>query len=189
MRQGDMLSPVPQRVANPKNSKRPNSAGLPIELGKDAPCHLRGRQHKSMVWLLSTCQSVRKTGPCVDLYNVSTYQCSILFNNMGSFNRKSEFRKAENMSKPVSPNEKFNVTNDLQLAEADSLPTDEKELLDDWLSGMSFKQNNDQSIHARIDSSGYVRLSWESDNDRNDMRQSLRTPLARRPESRARSAE
>ena len=51
----------------------------------------------------------------VDLYSVSTCQCSILF-NMGSFNRKSEFRKAENMYKPVSPNEKFNVTNDPQLS-------------------------------------------------------------------------
>ena len=29
----------------------------------------------------------------------------ILFNNMGSFNRKSEFRKAENMHKPFSPRE------------------------------------------------------------------------------------
>ena len=62
---------------------------------------------------------------------------------MGSCNRKSEFRKAENMDKPISPNEKFNVTNEPQLslltefwghncahviltAEADSLPTDEK---------------------------------------------------------------
>ena len=41
-------------------------------------------------------QSVRKAGPNVDLYNVSTFQCSMLFNNMGSFNRKCEFRKAEN---------------------------------------------------------------------------------------------
>ena len=62
---------------------------------------------------------------------------------MGPFSRKSEFRKA------VSPNDKFNVTSDPQLsllreflrnnyayviltAEADSLPTDEKELLDDY---------------------------------------------------------
>ena len=61
-------------------------------------------------------QYVRKAGPNVDLLNVSTYQCSIIFNNMGSFNRKSEFRKAENMDKPISPNEKFNVTNDRQLS-------------------------------------------------------------------------
>ena len=54
---------------------------------------------------LKTCrnvfsQSVRKTGTNVDIISVSTHQCSILFNNVGSFNWKSEFRKAENMSKP-----------------------------------------------------------------------------------------
>ena len=52
-------------------------------------------------------QSVRKASPNVDLLNVSTYQRSIIFNNMGSFNRKSEFRKDENMDKPVSPNQKL----------------------------------------------------------------------------------
>ena len=36
----------------------------------------------------------------------TTYQCSIIFFNMGSFNRKSEFRKAENSGKPISSNEK-----------------------------------------------------------------------------------
>ena len=80
------------------------------------------------------------------------------------------------MYKPVSPNEKFNVTNDPQLsllgeiwrnncahviltAEADSLPTDEKELLDDdGLVGCHSCRSNDLSVHARIDSSGYIRL-------------------------------
>ena len=56
---------------------------------------------------LKTCrnvfsQSARKTGTNVDISSVSTFQCSILFNNVGSFNWKSEFRKAENMSKPVT---------------------------------------------------------------------------------------
>ena len=98
---------------------------------------------------------------------------------MGSFNRKSEFRKAENMYKPVSPNDKFNVTNDpqpsllrelwgnnykyvIQTAEVESLPTDEKELLDDYgLVGCHSSRSNDLSVYARIDSSGYTRLSWE----------------------------
>ena len=126
-------------------------------------------------------QSVRKASPDVDLYNVSTYQCSILFNNMGSFNRKGEFRKAEKMDKPISSNKKFKVTNDPQLsllrefwgnnhahviltAEADSLPTDVKELLDDYgVLGCHSSRSNDLSVHARIDSSGYVSLLWESD--------------------------
>ena len=129
-------------------------------------------------------QSVRKAGPDVDLHNVSMYECSILFNNMGSFNRKSEFRKAENMHKSFSPKEKFNITDDRQLsllrefwgnnhahviptAEAGSLPTDEKELLGDYgLVGCHSSRSNALSVHARIDSSGYVRLSWESDDDR-----------------------
>ena len=116
-------------------------------------------------------QSVRKAGPDVDFYNVSTYQCSILLNNMGSFNRKGEFRKAENMDKPISLNEKFNVTNDPQLsllrrfgrnnyahviltAEADRLPTDEKELLDDYgLVGRHSSRSNELSVHPTIDSS------------------------------------
>ena len=52
-------------------------------------------------------------------------------------------------------------------AEADSLPTDEKKLLDDnGLVGCHSSRSNDLSVHAKIDSSGYVRLSWESDDDR-----------------------
>ena len=151
-------------------------------LGTDAPFHTRAWfDHCRSVFP----QSVRKAGPNVDLHNVSTYQRSILFNNMGSFSRKSEFRKAENMYKPFSPNEKFNVTNDPQLsllrelwgnnhahviltAEADSLPTDEKELHDDYgLVGCHSSRSNDLSVHTTIDSSGYFRLLWESDDDRN----------------------
>ena len=88
------------------------------------------------------------------------------------------------MHKPFSPQEKFNVTNDPQpsllrefwrnnhahvilTAEADSLPTDEKELLDGYgLVGCHSSRSNDLSVHARIDSSGYVRHFWESDDDR-----------------------
>ena len=54
-------------------------------------------------------QSVRKTGSNVELFNVPTYQCCILFNNMGSFSRKSEFRRPENLNKPITNGEKFNV--------------------------------------------------------------------------------
>ena len=67
---------------------------------------------------------------------------------MGSFNRKSELRKGEKIVKPITSNEKCNVTNGTQLslftefwgnnfalviltAQADSLPTDAKELLND----------------------------------------------------------
>ena len=53
-------------------------------------------------------------------------------------------------------------------AEADSLPTDEKELLDDYgLVGCHSSRSNDMSVHARIDSSRCIRHSWETDDDRN----------------------
>ena len=52
-------------------------------------------------------------------------------------------------------------------AEAGSSPTDEKELIDNYgLVGCHSSRSNDLSDHARIDSSGYVRLSWESVDDR-----------------------
>ena len=53
-------------------------------------------------------------------------------------------------------------------AEAESLPTDEKDLLDDYgKEGCHSSRSNDLSVHARIGSSGFVRLLWESDDDRN----------------------
>ena len=178
MRRGVMPPPVPQRVANPRIREdravqdfRQNSEKMHRATHGDAYTRAWFDYCRSVF-----SQSVREAGPNVDLYNVSTYQCSILFNNMGSFNRKIECRKAENMYKPVSPNEKFNVTNDPQLsllrefwgnnyaheiltAEADSLSTDEKESLDDCgLVGCHSSRSNDLSVHAGIDSSGYIRL-------------------------------
>ena len=85
-------------------------------------------------------QSVKKTGTNVDTYNEPTNQCTDHFNNMGSFNRKSEFRKSENLNKPINKGEKFNFTNDPQLS----------------------RRSKDLSVHARIDSTGYVRLLGES---------------------------
>ena len=119
------------------------------------------------------------------------------------------------MYKAVSPHEKFNVTNDPQLsllreswgnnhahviltAEADSLPTDEKKLLDDCrLVVCHSSRSNDLSVHARIDSSGYVRLLWESDDDRNGHAATFEVKFGKRskkaitqlPRSRERSAE
>ena len=74
---------------------------------------------------------------------------------MRSFNRKSEVRKPQNLNKPNAKGEKFNVA-DLSLlqefwgdnyahvfltAEADSLLTDAKQLLEDTgFGGMPLKQ-------------------------------------------------
>ena len=116
-RRGDMHPPVPERVANLKIREdravqdfRQNSEKMHRAASEDA-C--------PKAWF-DCCrsifpQSVSEAGPDVDIYNVSTYLCSILFNNMSSFNRKSECRKAENIDKPISSNEKFNVTSDPQL--------------------------------------------------------------------------
>ena len=131
---------------------------------------------------------------------------------MGSFNRKSEFQIVENMDKPVTPGEKFNVTNDPLLSllrefwrnnyvnviltvEADSLPTAEKKLLDDCgLVGCHSSRSNDLSVHARIDSSRYVRLLRNQTMTTMDIRQSLRLKFGKKAEgvtteSRERSAE
>ena len=185
---------VPERVANPRIRKdrvvqdfRQNSEKMHRATSEDAfP------------------QSVRKAGPEVDFHNLSTYQCSILFNNMGSFNRKSEFRKAENIDKPISGNEMFNVANDPYLslltefwgnncahviltAEADSLPTDAKESLNDYgFVGCHSSRSNDLPVHARIHSSGYIRHLWESDDDdRNG--HAAKANLARRQKEQSRN--
>ena len=41
----------------------------------------------------------------------TTYECNIFFNNLGSFIRKSEYRKSQNLSNLVGKNERYNVTN------------------------------------------------------------------------------
>ena len=53
-------------------------------------------------------------------------------------------------------------------AEADSLPTDAKQLFEEQgLVGCHSTNGNYVSVHARIDSTGHVRLLWES-NDEED---------------------
>ena len=101
----------------------------------------------------------------------------------GSFNQKSEFRKAENLKEPVTKGEKFNVAqlsllrefwrnnyaHVIWTVEAYSLPTDEKSLLDDCgLVRCHSSRSNGWSVHARIGSTGYVRLFWESKEDEDE---------------------
>ena len=118
MRQGDMPPPVPERVANPRI--REDRAVQDFQYNSEKMHRATYEDACTRAWF-DYCrsvfpQSVRMAGPDVDFYNVSTYQCSILFNNMGSFSQKSEFRKAENMDKRSSSNEKFNITHDPQLS-------------------------------------------------------------------------
>ena len=101
MRQGDRPPPVPERVANPRI--REDRAVQDFQYNSEEMHRGTHEDAYTRAWF-DYCrsvfpQSVRKASPNVDLLNVSTYQCSIVFNNMGSCNRKSEFRKAENMDK------------------------------------------------------------------------------------------
>ena len=171
MKRGGMSPPVPKRVVNPRI--RDDQALHEFYSNSDKMHRATSDVAFTQAWFDYSQsvfpQSVRKTGTNVELNNVPTYQCSILFNNMGSFNRKSEFQRPENLNKPITKGEKFNVA-DLSLlrefwgnnyahviltAEADSLPTDEKELLEDYgLVECHSSRSNDLSVHARNDSTG-----------------------------------
>ena len=118
MSKGDMPPPVPERLANPRIREdrevqdfRQNSEKMHRATSEDAYTKTWSDKCRRVFP-----QSVKNACPIVDLRNVSTYQCSILFNNMGSFNRKSEFRKAENIDEPIASKEKFDVTNDPHLS-------------------------------------------------------------------------
>ena len=174
MRQGDVPPPVPERVANPR--VREDQAVQDFRQNSEKMHRATSENANTRAWF-DCCrsvfpQSVRKAGPDVDLYNVSTYQCSILFNNIGFLQQE------ENIDKAISSSERFNVTNDPHLslltefsgnnyahviltAEAGSLPTDAKELLHGFgLVGCHSSRSNDLPVHA-----GYIRLLWESDVD------------------------
>ena len=122
-------------------------------------------------------QSVRKTGTNVELCNVPTYQCSILFSNMGWFNRKCEVRKPQNLNKPVakggssmSPichySENSGETTTRMCFWQRKLTayrqTQNSCLRTVALVGCHSSRSNDLSVHARIGSRRYVRLLLES---------------------------
>ena len=95
-----------------------------------------------------------------------------------------EFGGPENLNKPFTRSEMFHVAdvsllkefcrNDyahvIKTAEAYSLPTDAKQSFENYgLVGCHSSKSNDLSVHAGIDSTGYIRLLWES-NEYNDKR-------------------
>ena len=158
MKRGDRPPPVPKRVANPRI--REYQALQEFHSKSDKMHRATPEDEFAQTWFdydrFVFPQSVRKTGTNIEHYNLPTYQCSILFINMRSFNRKSEVRKPQNLNKPNAKGEKFNVA-DLSLlrefwrnnhahvfltAEADSLSsTDAKQLLEDYgFGGTPLKQ-------------------------------------------------
>ena len=157
MKRGDMPPPVPERVANPRI--REHQALQEFHSNSDKMHRATPEDEFAQTWFdygrFVFPQSVGKTGTNVELCNVPTYRCSILFNKKSSFNRKSEFRKPENLNKPVAKGEKYNVANLSLLrefwrnnnahvfltAEAGSLSTDAKQLLEDYgFGGMPLKE-------------------------------------------------
>ena len=157
MKRGDMPPPVPKRVANPRIQE--DQAQLEFDSKSDKMHRSAPEDEFAQTWFdygrSVFPQSVRKTGTHVELCNVPTYRCSILFNKKGSFNWKSEIRKPQNLNKPDAKGEKFNVA-DLSLlqefwgnnyahvfltAEAGSLSTDAKQVLEDCgFGGMPLKE-------------------------------------------------
>ena len=107
MWQRDMPQPVPERVANRRI--RDDRAVQDFQRNSDKMHRATSEDAYTKAWFdCCRCvfpQSVRKAGSDVDLYNVSTYQCSILLNSINSFSRKGEVRKTEKMDKLLSPQE------------------------------------------------------------------------------------
>ena len=53
--------------------------------------------------------------------------------------------------------------------EADKMPTDTRQSLEDYgLMGCHSARGDDLSVHARFDSTWYVRLLWESNGEANE---------------------
>ena len=107
MTQGDMPPPEPERVANRRI--REDRAVQDFQWNAKGMHRVTYEDACTKAWF-DDCrsvfpQSVVKAGRDVDFYHVSTYQFSIPYNKMGPFNWKSEFRKAENLDKPISSNE------------------------------------------------------------------------------------
>ena len=95
MKIGDMSPQLSRRVPNPRirddralHDFFTNSDKMHRASSDDAYTQAWFDYSRSSVFP----QSVRKTGTDNELFNVSTYQCSILLNKMVSFSRKSEFQ-------------------------------------------------------------------------------------------------
>ena len=113
MKKGDMPPPLPRRVSNPKI--RDDQALHDFFSNSDKMHRASSGDTYTQAWFDCSRssifpQSVKKIGRDVELFNASTFQCSILFNNVGSFNRKSQSQKPENLNKLIIKGEKFNIS-------------------------------------------------------------------------------
>ena len=188
-----MPPPVPERVANPRI--REDRVAQDFQQNSEKMHRATSEDAYTKAWF-DCCRrifpTIREEGrPGVDFYNVSTYQCSILFNNMGSFNRKSEFRKAETVGKPISSNENFHVASDLLgnncahvilTAQADSLPTDARKLLSTTMAQWDVIRAEAMTCQStqELILQGMFAFNGNQMMTEMDMPQSLRSSLAKR---------
>ena len=102
-RKDDMPPPLTRRTNNPRIRDLP--ALTEFYLNTDKIHHATSEDACAQAWFNYSQsifpKSIKKTCGNVEQILVSTYQRIILF-NMGSFNRKSEFRKSQNLSNPIA---------------------------------------------------------------------------------------
>ena len=109
---GGMPPLLPRRVSNP--SIRDDQALNVIFSNSDKKHRATSDDASTQAWFDYSLPTIclpticEKIGKDVELFNVSTYPCSILVDHLGSFNRKSEIGKPENLNKPVTKGEKIN---------------------------------------------------------------------------------
>ena len=117
-------------------------------------------------------QSRRKAGKDVSETATSTMQLSVVFNNLGNFQRTQKITNpSTGKTKTLVMKDKNMLTtfwgqnygHILLTAEAGTLPMDQEFLLNEF--GLTGKHTKEEYLacHAKIGHGGYVRLVWETD--------------------------
>ena len=129
---------------------------------------------QSIIYIPTICG---KIGKDVELFNVSTYQYSILFNSLVlsigraiSWGQRTWISFSPRVKQLISLSCRYSknfwrnsYAHVILTSEADNLPTDTWQLLEDYgLVGCQSARSHDLSVHAKIDSTGYVGLLWAS---------------------------
>ena len=139
MKRGDMRPPMPQRIANPRN--REDQALQELHSKSDKMHRATSDEYFDTWFDMEDLSSHKLWRKREQLLNFSTWMTY----HLGSFNRKSEFWKPENLNKPIAKSVKYNITDltflrefwwtkhahVIMTAEADSPTTDAKQLLED----------------------------------------------------------
>ena len=110
-RKGGVPPPLPRRIDNPRIREDPKL--LEFFSISDKIHRATSEDIFAQAWSNNSQsifpQSWKKIGANVELFHMSTYQCSILLKNMGYGKVNSENHK--NLNKPIAQNERYNITN------------------------------------------------------------------------------